>query len=202
MPPLTATDIKASYAKAMSLLNDGKPEAALQILGEIVEANPNLPEVHFQIGRIFLSADRYDRANTHFAAAARLRPQESAVWAGWAAAVALLGDTDAEKAFLAALKPSPLPPEIKLALQDRFGARRAASRPATGGVDRVIRNEQTGLLFENGNTDELAAAMQRMISDIPFRKQAGKAAAQSVDPYFSDTFMVESLCRLYREVVQ
>lgn len=174
MPPLTATDIKASYAEAMSLLNDGKPEAALQILGEIVEANPNLPEVHFQIGRIFLSADRYDRANTHFAAAARLRPQESAAWAGWAAAVALLGDTDAEKAFLAALKPSPLPPEMKLALQDRFGARRAASRPATGGVP-PSQLEGAARLIAQGNP----AKAEGLARDI-LRKHPASAAAANI----------------------
>ncbi|THD83700.1 tetratricopeptide repeat protein [Aliigemmobacter aestuarii] len=134
MPALSPADIKARYARAMALLSDGKPDEALPVLGEIAEANPSIPEVQFQIGRIFLSADRYDRAHHHFALAAGLRPQEASIWHGWAAAVALHGDTAAEAEFLARLKAAALPPALKLALQDRFGARRAKSRPETGGA--------------------------------------------------------------------
>lgn len=132
MSPLTATEIKSAYGRAMALLSESKAEEALALLGRIVEANPRIPEVHFQIARIFLSADRHDRALTHFEAAAALKPAEPAIWRGWAGAVALAGDPKTEAAYLAAVKAAPLAPALKLALQDRFGARRKASKPALG----------------------------------------------------------------------
>lgn len=136
MPPMTATQIKSAYAEAMTLDRAGRADEAMALLGGIVEADPNIPEVHFQIGRIFVGADRYDRAVTHYHAAARLKPQEAAIWAGWAGAVALLGEPLAEKTFLAALKAAPVAPELRIALQNRFGAQRAASKPVLGGAGR------------------------------------------------------------------
>lgn len=134
MPPMTATEIQSAYAQAMTQLGAGKPDEALLILGRIVEDNPRIPEAHYQIGRIFHGADRYDRAVTHLATAAALKPQEPAIWAAWAGAVALWGDRTAEVEYLAALKVAPVPPQVKLPLQDRFGARRKASKPALGGA--------------------------------------------------------------------
>lgn len=135
MPPLSPAQIASDYAEALRLVAQGHPETALKLLGAIVESNPNIPEAHFQIGRIFVAGDRYDRALTHFQTAARLKPAEPTIWAGWAGAVALAGDGAAEKAYLAALKAAPIPPRIRIVLQDRFGANRASSKPALGGAD-------------------------------------------------------------------
>ena len=134
MSTLSATETKTLYGKALALISADKPEEALQLLGRIVEANPRIAEVHYQIGRLFFAGDRYDRAVTHFSAAAALKPAEPAIRIGWAGAVALLGDPEAEAAFLKALKAAPLPREIQIKLQDRFGARRTSSKPITGGA--------------------------------------------------------------------
>ncbi|MDP4033250.1 MAG: sulfotransferase [Pseudorhodobacter sp.] len=139
MPPpnktLTPTEIKSAYAEALHLIADARPDAALQRLGHIVETNPNIAEVQFQIGRIFTTGDRYDRALSHLQAAAALKPKEPAIWAALAAAVALAGDADSQKACLAALKSAPIAPELRIRLQNRFGAQKAASKPALGGAD-------------------------------------------------------------------
>jgi len=134
MPPLTPTRIASDYAEALRLIAQGQPEAALKLLAAIIESNPDIPEAHFQIGRLFVAGDRYDRALTHFRVAARLKPVEPAIWAGWAGAVALAGDGAAERAYKAALKAAPIPGAIRIALQDRFGANRASSKPALGGA--------------------------------------------------------------------
>ena len=132
--PLSPTRIASDYAEALRLVAQGQPESALKLLAAIIDANPNIPEAHFQIGRIFVAGDRYDRAMTHYQAAARLKPAEPAIWAGWAGAVALAGDGAAEKAFLAALKAAPIAPQIRIVLQDRFAANRATSTPTLGGA--------------------------------------------------------------------
>lgn len=134
--PMTPVEIKSTYAEALRLNAAARPDAALQLLGRIVETNPNIAEVHFQIGRIFMAGDRYDRALTHLQAAAALKPAESAIWAALAGAVALIGDDDSQKNYLAALKAAPIAAETRVSLQNRFGAQKATSKPALGGADR------------------------------------------------------------------
>ena len=73
--------------------------------------------------------------------------------------------------------------------------------PATGGVDRVIQDGVTGILFPKEDTAALAAAMVRMATDESFRQQAGQKAMRAMDPLFSESYMVERLCQLYREVL-
>ncbi|WP_413874042.1 tetratricopeptide repeat-containing sulfotransferase family protein [Albidovulum sp.] len=134
MTVMTATDIQTTYARALAHHNAGQLEEALRLYGSIIEANPKIAEAHFQVGRIFTSSNRFDRALQHLLAAVQLRPAESAAWHAWAEAVALAGDADTEARFLRMLKGAPVSVETKLKLQDRFGARRASTRPQTGGV--------------------------------------------------------------------
>lgn len=134
MQAMTAQDIQAAYAAALRLLQAGKQEQALQAFGRILEANPRIAEAHYQAARIFFAHGRLDRALTHFAAAAGLKPKEAAIWTQWAGAVAVEGQAATEAAFLAALKTAPIAAQTRIALQDRFGAQRAASRPASDGV--------------------------------------------------------------------
>jgi len=134
MTELSATEIRQTYAEAQRLQSAGQAEAALRLYGRIAEVKPDLPEVHYQIGRLFTEVFRTDRAIRHLKAAVALKPSEPAIWQAWADAAALAPDAGAETEFLAALKAAPLPPAARLPLQDRFGAARARSRPATGGL--------------------------------------------------------------------
>ncbi|MGB8815350.1 MAG: sulfotransferase [Paracoccaceae bacterium] len=168
-PPMTAPQIQLAYAEAIKHHAAGQSDHALELLGGIVEANPNIPEVHFQIARIFLAADRYDRAETHYQAAARLKPTEPVLWSGWAGAIALLGDSTAEKAFLAALKAAPIAADLRIALQNRFGAQRAASKPALGGASRAAIEPLLALM----STRRFAEAEARA---IPLLRQHPGAA--------------------------
>jgi len=135
-----ATGIKSAYELAMARMNAGRLAEALELFGRIHEANPKIAEVEYQIARIFTRSDRFDRALAHAAAAAALAPGQAAVWAAWAEAAALDGSPVARRAFVAAVKASPLPPADRQALADRFGARSAETRPATGGApDQALK---------------------------------------------------------------
>ena len=207
MQPLTKMQIQTLYEQAMNLREAGKAEEALGQFGQIIEANPNIAEPHFQAARIFLDGGRYDRAITHFLAAATLKAAEPVIWQGWAAAVALLGAPEAERTFLAALKKSPLAPEVRLVLQDRFGALRATSRPALGGVapkdlSALVANARSGnhSLVETQARALLALHPQSAaVSNIlglslagqsrPAEAAAAFAAAVRMDRNFAEGFM-------------
>ncbi len=134
MAQMTAADIQKIYAEGLAFQNAGKLDAALKTYGRIVAANPKIAEAHFQIGRILTGANQIGDALRHLKEAVRLRPAESAVWLAWADAVALGGDPADEAEILRVLKSATVDAKLKILLQDRFGARRASTRPATGGM--------------------------------------------------------------------
>lgn len=122
------------YAAAMDQIKAGRPAAALALLGPMHDANPNIPEVEFQIARILMQADQFGRALPHAANAARLSPAEPAVWTTYADICALEGTASARADFLNALRQSNLAAPLRQTLSDRFGANAARSRPATAGA--------------------------------------------------------------------
>ena len=203
---MTAAEITAAYSQAMKLQSAGQLEQALLLLGRIVEANPNIPEVHYQVGRIFVAADRYDRALTHFQAAARLKPKEPSIWAAWAGAVALAGDAAIEKAYLTALKTAPVPADLRIVLQNRFGAQRAASKPGLAGLDRKTAEALLALMSAQrfAEAEERAAALLRLHPRAAFvanvlasaRAAQGKSAlavagfreAARMDPFYAEAY--------------
>ena len=135
MATLSAQDIQKNYAEALRLQTAGQLEPALKIYGRIVEANPKIAEVHYQIGRIFTQANQPRRALPHLKAAANLRPGEVSIWQALAEAVALSGEAEEERTFVKVVKSAPLSAQDRIALQDRFGPGRARSRVGSGGAD-------------------------------------------------------------------
>lgn len=111
-----ALSIKSIYAKATALMNRGRSEQALVLFAEIVQRNANIPEVHFQIARIFLSGHYFDKALTHIRAAARLKPGEADIWKVYLDIVRTLSDRKEQQAFREALASSPLDKRQKGAL--------------------------------------------------------------------------------------
>lgn len=137
MAPLTPAQIKSAYDQALKLMTARRYDDALKPLQQIVAANPNIAEVHFQVGRLAIESNRPHLGLKPFQKAAALKPSESAIWTGWAEALALGGRPEDEKTFLVALRDAPLAIARKITLQDRFGAHRAASRRQTGGQDQA-----------------------------------------------------------------
>lgn len=113
MEKTKAEQLKAAYAEALELQKAGKDDAALAKYAEIVEANANIAEVHFQIARIFIKNDRLDRSMPHLKAAAKLKPSVPDIWKLWSEAVMSLSDKGEQRAFLDALKEAPLDKRLK-----------------------------------------------------------------------------------------
>jgi len=135
MTSLMSTDeVQTLYAEALALQNSGKSVAALQMYARIIAANPKIAEAHFQAGRLLTEDYRVDKALPHLKEAVRLRRDETATWLAWADAVALGGTKADEAELLRVLSSAPVAPNLKIRLQDRFGAHRANTRPVTGGV--------------------------------------------------------------------
>ena len=132
--PMTAAEIQKTYAEGLAEQKAGRLEPALKIFTRIVAGNPTVAEAHFQIGRILTQTYRFDLALNHLFAALQLRPAEGAVWQVLAEATALGGNAEVEARLLRMLKAPQVPVQIRILLQDRFGARRAGTRPATGGM--------------------------------------------------------------------
>lgn len=135
MAPLTPAQIKSHYDQALKLIAARRFDDALKLLQQIVETNPKIAEAHYQVGRLAIESHRAALGLRPLQAAARLKPNESAIWRSWAEAVALGGRAPDEAEFLAALKTSPIKTEIRIELQDRFGAQRSASRRSTTGQE-------------------------------------------------------------------
>ena len=164
--PLSAAQIKATYAEAMALLSKGQPEAALPLFGRVIEASPGLAEPRWQAARIYGDFDMFDRALEQAAAAATLKPAEPAVWATWADLAALSGQPQAERAFLDAVKASTLPPALRIRLQDRFGAQRRASRPDMAGLPGPVLT-QTSRQIAEGAFAPARAALAGLLPKYP-----------------------------------
>ena len=159
-------DVKDAYSKGMAALQAGKPAEALAIFGALHEANPRIPEVEFQIARLFTASDRIDRALPHAAAAAALAPAQPAVWATFADTVALDGTPDTRREFLRLLNASPLPSAQKGALADRFGAGAKGTLPAGGQpVKQALARITT--LFNGNRPREADAEAAKLLAAHP-----------------------------------
>ncbi len=69
------------------------------------------------------------------------------------------------------------------------------------GVGFVNRDGQTGLLVPPGNSEALAAAINRLLTDAGLRMRLGQAARERVIREFSADRMVNQIIELYSQVV-
>jgi glycosyltransferase involved in cell wall biosynthesis len=69
-----------------------------------------------------------------------------------------------------------------------------------GGPAEVIEDGRTGLLYEPGNADALAAAMQQAAADPALRRKLVRAARAAADA-FAPEAVAEEVMRLYRGVL-
>ncbi len=162
----SAQQVKEAYARALAAMQAGDAARALELFGAIHDANPRIPEVEYQIARLFLAADRLDRALAHALAAAALAPAQPAVWATLADAVALEGSAAARAEFLRRLHDAPLPAPQKAPLADRFGAAATATRPPTGGAPKQALAQLLALATA-GKHAQAEAAADRLLRAHP-----------------------------------
>lgn len=207
--PLSAAQIKATYAEGMALLAKGQPEAALPLFGRVIEASPALAEPRWQAARIYGDFDMFDHALEQAAAAAALKPGEPAVWATWADLAALSGQPQAERAFLDAVKSAALPPALRIRLQDRFGAQRRASRPDMAGLPGPVLAQTSRQIAEGAFAaaqktlaallpkHPKSAVLQTMLGSVLAGLGRGPDAiaalrmAQKLDPFYAEAWLNE-----------
>jgi glycosyltransferase involved in cell wall biosynthesis len=68
-------------------------------------------------------------------------------------------------------------------------------------LGEIVENGRTGIQVEAKNSDQIAEAIVRLLSDRPFSAAMGEAGRRSVAEKFSADRMVEETLRLYREVL-
>ncbi len=71
-----------------------------------------------------------------------------------------------------------------------------------GGIPEMIVHEQTGLLIPPKSPAELAAALERLLSDAALREQMGQAARARCEEMFSIQAHVDAVLREYRKVLE
>jgi glycosyltransferase involved in cell wall biosynthesis len=92
---------------------------------------------------------------------------------------------------------------LGLSLQEALfhGCACVASR--AGGISDLIDHGENGLLVEPGNVAQLAAALEKMISDDSYRVRLGTHAPQSIlDKKMTAEGMVQKYLELYQEIFE
>jgi glycosyltransferase involved in cell wall biosynthesis len=85
-------------------------------------------------------------------------------------------------------------------LVEAAAAGRASVATTVGGVPSVVTNGETGVLVSPRRADEVAAALDSLLSDEHLRARMGSAARNHVKSRFSATATEEAHRRLYREL--
>ena len=163
----TKQQIKELYEEGQKLQALEQDDAALAKYADIVDINANIPEVHFQITRIFLKNDRLERAMRHIKAAATLRPQVLDIWRLWSEVVMTLSDKDELKIFLDALANAPLDKRQKSEISTAV-AFRGKSRVKIGNLPKarfeaIVKAVNSGRFAE---AEAMTVAELRRFPDI------------------------------------
>jgi glycosyltransferase involved in cell wall biosynthesis len=91
---------------------------------------------------------------------------------------------------------------LGLALQEALYHGCPAIGTRAGGIPELVDDGQNGLLVEPGNVHELAAALERMISDHAFRARCAARARPSIlDKGMTAEKMVQAYEKLYVEIL-
>ncbi|GKX30445.1 glycosyl transferase [Vallitalea longa] len=70
-----------------------------------------------------------------------------------------------------------------------------------GGIPEMIINEQSGLLFEDGNYDKLAEYVERLAGDVELRLQYSNNLYNRIENNFSDKNMAKTHIEIYRSIL-
>jgi glycosyltransferase involved in cell wall biosynthesis len=88
---------------------------------------------------------------------------------------------------------------LGLALQEAMYHGCACIGSRAGGIPELIQADRTGLLFEPGNVQQLADALEKLIGDSVLRENLGRAAAQSIH---DRSMTVEAMVRRHLELYE
>jgi len=71
-----------------------------------------------------------------------------------------------------------------------------------GGNPELIRNEETGLLFESGDVAGLSDALRMLIENESLRKQIGAAGARFIRGRFALRSSVQRMEEIYTQLIE
>jgi len=192
MLPLNPSQIPGLFKQAMQLQSARRYDEAEAKYRQILGVRPNLAEVHFQLGRMALERGNPAAATSHFERAAKLKPQEPAIWQNYAQAVAALDDPARSKAFLKSAKAARIAPQLLVKLQDQLSPAKARSKTAIGDA----RPEEIRALIalmnrgDFGRAEAAAATLRArhpkvaIIADILANAQARLGKAEAAEESF------------------
>jgi len=89
-----------------------------------------------------------------------------------------------------------------LAIAEAMACSTAVVATATGGVTELVQPNETGLLVQVGDVDDLAEAMLDLLGDKEKRVRLGRAAQQAIASKFTITRMLDNTERIYREELE
>lgn len=69
----------------------------------------------------------------------------------------------------------------------------------SGGVLEIIDNEETGLLFESGNYEDLALKIEKLYKDETLRKELAKAG-QKAEELFDNKKQFDKLSEFFSQL--
>ena len=146
--------IPALYQKAMSCQKAGDFAGALAIYNDIITHNPNIAEVHFQAGSIFMQVGQMEDSHKHLQIASELKPNEPAIWQKYTEVLWVLTDATRIKTALKHLSKTALPDQTKTAIRAKLDkTSQIAFAPMRG-----IKRSDINPLIDSLNAGDYAAA--------------------------------------------
>lgn len=169
MPPLSITQITAEYKRAISLQTSGQNKLALDIYSQILEAKPNIAEVHFQVGRIFYMANKFSKSVFHFNIAITLKPNEIAIWEQYIPSLLCNIDQSTIKKAIKMLKTTDIDKHTSVVFQNRLLSKANGSSVSIGNLNKSALNSiQSSILSHDyDKANLLAKALYNQNSNSP-----------------------------------
>jgi tetratricopeptide (TPR) repeat protein len=161
MPPVPVSQITAKYKQALALQSKGQNEPALAIYSQILKAKPDSAEVHFQVGRIFYTGNKFEKSVFHFDIAVQLKPNEPAIWNEYIPSLLCNVDPAAIKKAAQRLKKTAMNKPVIIAFQNKLLSMANGSVVPIGSLNKSALNAvQTAILARDyGQANALAKAM-------------------------------------------
>ncbi len=156
------------YRTALEHQSASRPADALAIYDSIIKSRNDIPEVHYQVGTIFLNNTEFRKAVIHLKEAQALAPGEQEIWNSYVAALICLDDRSETTQAQRALKSSGLPARVINAYRSRLLGKQVKSSVPIGSadrgdVDRLLQLARAGDHQEAGN---LATRLGQMHPEV------------------------------------
>lgn len=206
MPPIPVSQITAKYKQALELQSKAQFEQALAIYSQILEVNPKIAEVHFQIGRIFFAGNKFEKSVFHFGLALQLKPNEPAIWQEYIPSLLCNADPDEVKKAAKTLKKTAMDKRVIITLQNKLQSSANGSIVPVGNLNKsalaavqsaIVAREFTKanslastLFKQNPKSAVLAELLARTylnLKDIEQARHYFKTATE-LDPTFFNAF--------------